>query len=184
MYSISFEYKPGQEVYFIYKNYVKKGYIQEVSIKVDYIDHEGYCSPNIQYKVNEKWYDESKLWDNKKDAQFWLDHNLCYNKELDLTSDTAIWENIDNSNIKVKVLRLFERTNNKHPWKKMKIAEIFYFDKKGKGKFRFVPKEDIQFVNEENKFTKETKYGLMRRFGQYYVEDDIYNFVCYDGMKY
>ena len=184
MYSISFEYKPGQEVYFIYKNYIKKGYIQEVSIKVDYIDREGYCSPNIQYKVNEKWYNESALWDNKKDAQFWLDHTLCYNKELDLTSDTALWENIDNSNIKVKVLRLFERINNKHPWKKMKVAEIFYFDKKGKGKFRFVPKEDIQFVNEENEFTKETKYGLMRRFGQYYVEDDIYNFVCYDGMKY
>ena len=74
--------------------------------------------------------------------------------------------------------------DNKHPWKKMKVAEIFYFDKKGKGKFRFVPKEDITLVNEENKFSNETKYGLMRRFGTCYIEDDIYNFVCYDGTKY
>lgn len=183
---VCFLYKTRQEVWYIHKikNIPSHGYIQEININISYMDQNDNMSPTIEYRINDIWYKECELWDNKENFKIWYNNNFCCTKELEFEYDNAIWKNIDNSDIKVKVLRLFERTNNKHPWKKMKVAEIFYINKEGKGRFRFVPKEDIQFVNEKNKFTNETKYGLIRKFGEYYIEDAIYNFVCYDGIKF
>ena len=46
-----------------------------------------------------------------------------------------------------------------------------------------VPLDDIMFIAEPSSIT-ENKYELMKKYGQYYVEDAIYNFVNYDGIKF
>ena len=65
----------------------------------------------------------------------------------------------------------------------MVIAEIFYINKNGYGRFRYVPYDDIEIIDEKNVFT-EDKYQLCKMYGQHYIEDSIYNFVNYDGIKF
>ena len=50
------------------------------------------------------------------------------------------------------------------------------------GKFRYVEIDDHKlkmFKGIENKKYPEEKYGLMKKWGEYYVEDDVYHFVNY-----
>ena len=44
-------------------------------------------------------------------------------------------------------------------------------------------KELDKIIDEKNIFT-EDKYQLCKIYGQYYIEDAIYNFVNYDGIKF
>ena len=184
---VCFLYKTGQEVWYIHKtkNIPSHGYIQEININISYMDQNDNMSPTIEYRINDIWYKECELWDTKENFKIWYNNHFCKIRQLDLKNDNAIWfENAKvDDEIKVKVLSLFERTNNGHPWKKMQIVEIFYFNKEGKPRFRYVPLDDIMFIAEPSSIT-ENKYELMKKYGEYYVEDDIYNFVNYDGIKF
>ena len=66
----------------------------------------------------------------------------------------------------------------------MKIAEIFYFNKDNKPRFRYVPIEDITPLYNKQSNIYGNKYELMHLYGMYYIEDDVYNFVNYDGIKF
>ena len=182
---VCFLYKTGQEVWYIHKikRVPKHGYISEINIHISYMGQDDYMRPNIEYLICGNWYRENELWDNKENFKVWYNNKFCRTKELDLEYDNAIWENIDNLGTEVKVIGLISRTNNSHPWKKMKIAEIFYFNKDNKPRFRYVPLEDIIPINKKSDIIG-NKYELMSQYGMYYIEDDIYNFVNYDGIKY
>lgn len=186
---VSFKYHIGQEIYFLHKDYPKRGYISEINICIQnmYEDDGWVIEPIIEYRIKGNeiiWIREDELWENRKDFQKWIDTNLCTRKNVKFENDTALWleDNFDDGGIKVKVLEIIDRINNKHPWKRMMIAEIFYFDKNGQAFFRYVPFDDIELINEKNTIS-ETKYELMKIYGMNYIEDGIYNFVNYDGIK-
>lgn len=181
-FNVSFKYHIGQEVYFLHKNYPKHGFINEVNIsikKMEYEDDGWYITPIITYRINENWYNESQLWEDKKEFKKWIDTNLCYTKYIDHKENYCYW-----NNQKVFLIDIIERTNNKHPWKKKKIAVIFYTDENNKGYFRYVLWEDIKNPIYEQNYLGNTKYGLMKTYGHNYIEDGIYNFVNYDGIRF
>lgn len=181
-YKVSFKYHIGQIVYFLHKNYPKKGVIKEVNISIKTMNYEEdgwYLTPVIKYNINDNWYIENELWDDRKEFKKYLDKNLCYTKYFEHKDNFCLW-----NNQKVHLLSIIERTNNKHPWKKKKIAEIFYTNENNKGYFRYVLYEDISDTTYEKTYFENPKYELMRTYGMYYVEDDIYNFVNYDSIKF
>lgn len=179
--NISYKYHLSQEVYFLYKNYPKKGIIDEIniSLKLEYNNYtSAYLKPIIKYKINEKWYFENEIWKDKKEFQKWIDNNLCYTKFIDTKENFCKW-----NNKKVFLLSVIERINNQHPWKKKKIAQIFYIDENNQGYFRYVLYENIKDIVYEKTYLDNTKYGLEKTYGTNYIEDEIYNFVNYDGIK-
>ena len=184
---VCFLYKVGQELWYVHKTkqVPKHGYVSEIRIHITYMGPSDYMTPTIEYLIAGNWYKECELYDKKENFKSWYDNKYCRTKYLELPGDTALWlEDIqDDGGIKVKVLNLIERTNNSHPWKKMLIAEIFYINKNGYGRFRYVPYDDIEIIDEKNVFT-EDKYQLCKMYGQHYIEDSIYNFVNYDGIKF
>ena len=185
--AVCFLYKIGEDVWYIHKTKQtpKHGHISEIKIHITYMGPSDYMSPTIEYLICGNWYKENELWDNKENFKAWYNNKFCHTQELKFENDNAIWfENAKvDDEIKVKVLSLIERTNNGHPWKKMQIVEILYFNKEGKPRFRYVPLDDIMFIAEPSSIT-ENKYELIKKYGQYYVEDAIYNFVNYDGIKF
>lgn len=184
---VCFLYEIGQEVWYIHrtKQVPKHGRISKINIEINYMGPGDYMRPTITYLICGNLYYEYELYDNKENFKAWYDNKYCRTKELEFEYDNAIWfENAKvDDEIKVKVLSLIERTNNGHPWKKMKIVEIFYFNKEGSPRFRYVPLDDIMFIAEPSAII-ENKYELMKKYGQYYIEDGIYNFVNYDGIKF
>ena len=177
---VSFKYYIGQTIYFLYKNYPKRGIISEVNISIkDMNQYRNEVTPIITYKINDNWYRENDLWDDRKQFQKWIDLNLCYTKYLDCNYNYCYW-----NNQKVFLIDIIERTNNKHPWKKKKIAVIFYTDENDNGYFRYVFYKDIKDPVYEQNYFGNTKLELMRTYGTNYVEDEIYNFVNYDGIKF
>ena len=86
----------------------------------------------------------------------------------------------------VKVIDIFERYNPTHPLVSMLIAKVFYVEMINgieQGVIEYVDAEDLRITNEESPY-KENIYDLMKKYnGEYYIENDIYNFVCYDGIK-
>ena len=182
---VCFLYRTGQEVWYVHKTkqVPKHGRISEIKIHITDMGSSDYMRPTIEYLICGNWYRENELWDSKENFKSWYDNKFCRTKELELEYDNAIWENIDNSETKVKVVGLISRTNNSHPWKKMKIAEIFYFNKDNKPKFRYVPFDNIMFITEPSLIT-DNKYEIMKKYGKYYIEDEVYNFVNYDGIKF
>jgi hypothetical protein len=187
--AVCFLYRIGQEVWYVHKikRVPKHARISEIKIHITDMgpSPSDYMSPTIEYLICGNWYKENELWDNKENFKAWYNNKFCRTQELKFENDNAIWfENAKvDDEIKVKVLSLISRINNSHPWKKMNIAEIFYFNKEGKPRFRYVPLDDIMFITEPSSIT-ENKYELMKKYGQYYVEDAIYNFVNYDGIKF
>lgn len=186
---VCFLYRTGQDVWYMHKtkNVPKHARISEIKIHITDMgaSPSDYMSPTIEYLICDNWYKENELWDSKDNFWAWHDNHACYIKNIELPGDTALWlEDIhDDGGIKVKVLGLFERINNKHPWKRMNVAEIFYINKDGYGRFQYVPYEDIEIINEKNTIT-EDKFQLFKIYGQHYIEDSIYNFVNYDGIKF
>lgn len=182
-YKVTFHLYIGQEVYYLFKRNPKRGYIKEIDISIEEMN-DNTINPVIKYRIDDNWYKEEELWTNKKLFQNWINENMCYIKNLECSTDNGLW--LENANIedeiKVKILSVFERINNKHPWKKRKIAEIFYFNKDQKPRFRFVPFEDIIPIDTPSNITGD-KFELINKYGQHYVEDSIYNFVNYDGIK-
>ena len=177
---VSFRYHIGQEVYFLYKNYPKRGIIREVDISIkDMNEYRNTVTPIITYKINNNWFNERDLWDDRKQFQKWIDENLCYTKYIAHKENYCYW-----NNQKVFLIDIIERTNNKHPWKKKKIAVIFYTDENNKGYFRYVLWEDIKNPIYEQNYIGNTKYELMKTYKHNYIEDGIYNFVNYDGIKF
>ena len=179
-FGVSFKYYIGQTIYFLYNDYPKRGIITEVNISIkDMNNYRNEVTPIITYKINDNWYNENELWDDRKRFQKWIDNNLCYTKYVDHKENYCYW-----NNQKVFLIDIIERTNNKHPWKKKKIAVIFYIDENNKGYFRYVFYEDIKDPVYELMYMKTPKYHLIETYGQNYIEDDIYNFVNYNGIKY
>ena len=179
-YKIIFHLYIGQEVYYLYKDYPKRGYIEEIDISIKEMNqYENTIMPIIKYKIKNNWYTENELWTNRKDFQKWIDDNLCYTKYIEHQENTADYENQS-----VRLISIIERTNNKHPWKKMKLAEIFYTDENNKGYFSYVPFDNITNIRHENYYIGDTKYELMKHYGANYIEDGYYNFVNYDGIKF
>ena len=185
-YKVCFLYRTGQDVWYVHKTkqVPKHGCISEIKIHITDMGPSDYMSPTIEYLICGNWYKENELWDNKENFKAWYDNKFCRTKELKLEYDNAIWENIDNSGTEVKVVGLISRTNNSHPWKKMKIAEIFYFNKDNKPRFRYVPIKDIIPLYNKQSSIYENKYELVHLYGMYYIEDEVYNFVNYDGIKF
>ena len=180
-YFISFHLHIGQEVYYLYKDYPKRGYIEEIDISIKKMNpNENIIKPIIKYKIKSNWYNEDELWTNRKDFQKWIDDNFCYTKFIDTKENFCKW-----NDKKCFLLGVIERKNNKHPWKKKKIAFIFYIDEDTfKGYFRYVFYEDITDVLYEQTYLHNTTSDLMKTYGTNYIEDDIYNFVNYDGIKF
>ena len=183
-FNVTFKYHIGQEVYFLYKNYPKKGYISNINIRINNMEYDDglVIEPIIEYRISGKeilWFRENDIWEDKKAFKKWIDKNLCYTKYIDHKENTCTW-----NNKKVRLVEIIERINNKHPWKKKKIAVIFYVDENNKGYFRYVLYEDIKNLIYENNYIGDTKYDLMKFYGTNYIEDEIYNFVNYDGIKY
>ena len=179
-FGVSFKYYVGQEVYVLYKNYPKKGIISEVNISIKDMDHyRNTLTPIITYKILGEWYNESKIWEDKIALKYWIDHNLCYSKYIDHKENFCYWNDKT-----VFLFDIIERTNNRHPWKKKKIAVIFYIDENNKGYIRYVFYNDIKNPVYEQTYLGNTRFGLMKTYGHNYIEDDIYNFVNYDGVKF
>ena len=181
---VRFQYYKHQEVYFLYKNYPKRGHIDEINISIkdmykDEDDGEWCIEPNITYRIKDNWYKENELWSDKKKFKEWIDNNLCYTKYIEHKENYCYW-----NNQKVFLIDIIERTNNRHPWRKKKIAVIFYIDENNKGYFRYVLWKDIKDPIYEQNYIGNTKYGLMKTYGHNYIEDGIYNFVNYDGIKF
>lgn len=83
-----------------------------------------------------------------------------------------------------KVIDIFEKVNKEHPFNSMLIAKIFYYDSIIKcGVCRYVNATSLQITTEECPY-KGNLYELFKEYGgEYYIEDGIYKFVCYDGIK-
>ena len=88
--------------------------------------------------------------------------------------------------ISCKVVETFWHTNP--DLGKKKISLIFYFGKRHKdaidkkGIFRYVDDNDLERLDEEFP-VKLNKYELFMKYGQFFIEDALYNFVNYDGLK-
>ena len=89
--------------------------------------------------------------------------------------------------IPCRVITIFEHTN-KVLGSKL-VALIFYLGKRtkdseeDKGIFRYVEVKDLQITQENTNYIG-SSYDLMKQYGgEFYEEDRLYNFVCYDGIK-
>jgi len=185
--TVKFNYKVGQEVFFVYKDYPKKGKISEIKISIKNVQRPyGYVMfPCIEYLIKDQWFDQSKLYVDRKSCKDWINHNLFYHKEIENNYDTGYWIDKSKDPLEeecVKVFNVFERTNNGHPWKKRKIVEIFRFVD-GRGFIQYVPYEDITLTSDVNDL-KGTKYDVIHIYGEHYIEDEVYNFVNYQGIKF
>lgn len=87
--------------------------------------------------------------------------------------------------VKCKVLDIFEHTNPVLGSKL--IAKIFYIDilDNKRGKCRYVEVKDLTITEEDCTFIGDNIVELFRNHGyyEYYVEDELYNFINYDHFK-
>lgn len=84
--------------------------------------------------------------------------------------------------VKCAVLYIFEHTNPELGSKL--IAKIFYIDNE-RYKCRYVEVKDLIITTEDCTFNGDNIVDLFRNHGsyEYYVEDDLYNFINYDHFK-
>jgi len=186
MEQVSFKYNVSQKVFFIYRDYIKSGIIEKISIEIDKNSYGIEFHPLIKYLIKKEWYYEYQLWDDKKKLKKWMDNNFCCTKYIQPIGDTGYWVTSDDEGnleeVEVKVLGIIDRVNNRHPWKHRKFVEIFYFEN-SKGIVRYIPYEEITITTDINEI-KGNKYDLFHIYGERYYEDEPYNFINYDGIKF
>ena len=184
MEQVSFKYNVNQKVFFIYKDYIKSGIIEKISIEIDKNSYSIEFHPIIKYLIKKEWYYEYQLWKNKKELKNWMDKYFACTKYIKPSGDTGYWKTPnDNGNlekINVKILGIIDRINPSHSWNHRKLAEVFYFEN-GKGIVRYVPYEEVSITNNEYHINK---YDLFHIYGERYYEDEFYNFINYDGIKF
>ena len=101
----------------------------------------------------------------------------------------------DDLEIEGRLIEQFEHTNKSLGTKN--ISVIFYKDKfksnwnnniYEKMVFRYIESDDDRLTIFDNisKYDGNSKYELIKKYGtsEFYIEDGIYNFVNYDGIKY
>lgn len=118
-----------------------------------------------------------------------MNNDKYWTKSVELLSDLGNWYKDGKLVRKVKVCELFDRHNDWMGTKRM--ALVFYLDKRfkdsteEKGIFRYLEYgKELDIIIGESEY-KGSKYDLMHKYGgEYYVEDENYNFVNYNGIKF